>query len=95
MEAFLGNSLFILSSMGARGSLVVEVLCYKPEGHGFITRYGEFFSISVILPTTLGPEVHSASNINEYLKQKNNYLGSSARSVCKADNVTTICELTA
>jgi hypothetical protein len=71
---------------------VVEVLCYKPEGQGLETRYGEFFSISLIFPATLGLGVHSASNINEYLKQKNNYLGSTARSVCKADNLTVICD---
>jgi hypothetical protein len=30
------------------------------------------FSIYVILPAILGPEVYSASNRNEYQKQKNN-----------------------
>jgi hypothetical protein len=25
-------------SYGARGSVVVKTLCYKPEGHGFETR---------------------------------------------------------
>jgi hypothetical protein len=29
------------------------------------------FEIYVILPATLGPEVHSASNRNEYQKHKN------------------------
>jgi hypothetical protein len=29
------NSLY---SIGARGSVVVKVLCYKPEGRGFDTR---------------------------------------------------------
>jgi hypothetical protein len=24
--------------VGARGSVVVKALCYKPEGHGFETR---------------------------------------------------------
>jgi hypothetical protein len=33
------------------------------------------FSIYVILPATLDPGVHSASNINEYQKQKNNIFG--------------------
>jgi hypothetical protein len=33
------------------------------------------FSISLILPAELGPEVYSASNRNEYQKQKNNVLG--------------------
>jgi hypothetical protein len=30
-------------------------------------------SIYLILPAALGPEVHSASNRNEYQKQKNNF----------------------
>jgi hypothetical protein len=30
----------------------------------------EFFSIYLILPAGLGPEVYSASNRNEYQKQK-------------------------
>jgi hypothetical protein len=34
-----------------------------------------FFSIYLILPATLGPRVHSASNRNEYQKQKNNVSG--------------------
>jgi hypothetical protein len=25
-------------NIGARGSVVVKALCYKPEGHGFDTR---------------------------------------------------------
>jgi hypothetical protein len=33
------------------------------------------FSIYVILPAALGPEVYSASNRNEYQKQKNNNVG--------------------
>jgi hypothetical protein len=32
----------------------------------------EFFSVYLILPAALGPEVHSASNRNEYQEQKNN-----------------------
>jgi hypothetical protein len=35
----------------------------------------EFFSIYLSLPATLGPGVHSASNKNEYQKQKNNISG--------------------
>jgi hypothetical protein len=31
-----------------------------------------FFSVYLILPATLGPGVYSASNRNEYQKQKNN-----------------------
>jgi hypothetical protein len=32
----------------------------------------EFFQFNLILPTALGPGVNSASDINEYQKQKNN-----------------------
>jgi hypothetical protein len=35
----------------------------------------EFFSIYLILPAKLGPGVYSASNRNEYQKQKNNVSG--------------------
>jgi hypothetical protein len=34
---------FCQINLGARGSLVVTALCYKPEGRGFDTRLGEFF----------------------------------------------------
>jgi hypothetical protein len=61
---------------GARGNAVVKVLCYKPEGRGFQTRRAElFFSIYLILPAALGPEVYSACSRNEYQKQKNNVPG--------------------
>jgi hypothetical protein len=33
------------------------------------------FSIDLIIPAALGPGVYSASNINEYQKQKNNVSG--------------------
>jgi hypothetical protein len=35
----------------------------------------DFSSIYLILPAALGPGVHSASNRNEYQKQKNNVYG--------------------
>jgi hypothetical protein len=58
------------------GSIVVKALCYKPEGRGFETRWGEWFlSIYLILPVALGPGVYSASNRNEYQKHKNNVSG--------------------
>jgi hypothetical protein len=34
-----------------------------------------FFSVYLILPAALGPGVYSASNINEYQKQKNKVPG--------------------
>jgi hypothetical protein len=55
---------------------VVTVLCYKPKRRGFETRSCEIFSsIYLNLPAALGPGVHSASNINELRKQKNNVPG--------------------
>jgi hypothetical protein len=55
---------------------VVKALCNKPEGHGFVTGCGELiFSIDLILPAALGPGVYSASNRNEYQKQKNDVSG--------------------
>jgi hypothetical protein len=46
--------------MGAGGSVVVKVLCYKPEGRGFEIRLGELiFSIYLILPAALGPGSYS------------------------------------
>jgi hypothetical protein len=60
----------------AHGSIVVKALCYKPEGRGFETRWGEWFlSIYLILPVALGPGVYSAPNRNEYQKHKNNVSG--------------------
>jgi hypothetical protein len=52
------------------GSVVVKALCYKPEGREFQTRLGEWFSMYLILPAALDPGVYSASNRNEYQKQK-------------------------
>jgi hypothetical protein len=55
---------------------VVKALCYKPEGHGFEAEcYEWIFSIYLILPTALGPGVYTASDRNEYHRQrKNTYL---------------------
>jgi hypothetical protein len=59
--------------LGACSSIVVKTLWYKPEGHEFETRWSELFlSIYLILLAALGPGVHSASNSNEYQKQRNN-----------------------
>jgi hypothetical protein len=61
---------------GARGSVVVKAICYKPEGRGFETLWSEWhFSIYLILPAELGPGVYSASDRNEFQKQENNISG--------------------
>jgi hypothetical protein len=61
---------------GACGNIVVKAHCYKPKVAGSRPDEVDFFflssSIYLILPATLGPGVHSASNRNEYQKQKNN-----------------------
>jgi hypothetical protein len=40
-----------------------------------LDEVNEFFLIYLILQAALGPGVHSASNRNEYYKQKNNVSG--------------------
>jgi hypothetical protein len=56
-------------SRGARDSVVVEALCYKPEGRGIASRLGGFFFFCN-LPNpsgrTMALGVDSASNRNEY-----------------------------
>jgi hypothetical protein len=57
----------------------------------FSTRKSEqFLSIYLILPVTLDHGVYSASNRNEYQRQK--FLGSRALPVREADNLAAICE---
>jgi hypothetical protein len=68
-------------------SVVVKALCYKVEGRGFETWWGEFFSIYLILLAALGPVVHLASNINEFQKQRGK-----GQPVRKGDKLTLICE---
>jgi hypothetical protein len=70
-----GHLLLYTECSQARGIVVAEALCYKPDSRGFETRCGEFFSIYLILPAALGPAVYSASNRNECQKQKNNASG--------------------
>jgi hypothetical protein len=60
----------------ARGNVVAKVLCYKPEGLGFESRLYELnFPIYLIVPAALDRGIYSASNGNEYQKQKNNVSG--------------------
>jgi hypothetical protein len=72
---------------------VLKALCYKPEGCGFETdAVNGFFPTYLILPAALDPGVHSASNRNEYQKQKIMFLGIRARPEGRADNFTAIFE---
>jgi hypothetical protein len=48
-------------------SIVVDALGYKSKGRVLVDPN---FSIYLSLPATLGPGVYSASNRNEYQKQK-------------------------
>jgi hypothetical protein len=84
----MGNTVYWGTS-----SVVVEV-CYKPEGRGYETRRDELiFSIYLIFPVALGPEVYSASKRNEYeMQKKETFPGSKARPVRRSDNLTTNCE---
>jgi hypothetical protein len=61
----------VITKHRARSSVVVMALCYKVGGECIFF----FFSISLILPAALGPGVYSASNRNEYQKQRNNVTG--------------------
>jgi hypothetical protein len=63
--------------MGAHVSVMVKALC-STSWEVAVSRPDEvndFFSIYLILPAALGPGVFSASNRNEYQKQKNNVFG--------------------
>jgi hypothetical protein len=64
MNEFQLNLALLTLGTGTRGSVVVKALCYKPEGRGFDTRWGEFLN----LPNPSGPGVYSAPNRNEYQK---------------------------
>jgi hypothetical protein len=64
----------MLCSNGARGSVVVKALCYKPEGRGYDTRWGEFLSLFNPSGRTR-PWGLLSPNRNEYQKQNNNVSG--------------------
>jgi hypothetical protein len=76
-------------SCNITGSVVVKALCYKPKDRGFETRWGELLCFQF----SIDPGVYSASDRNAYQKQKNNvFVGSRARPVRRADNLTSICD---
>jgi hypothetical protein len=55
----------------------------------------DFFSNYLSLLAALGPGVYSASNRNEYKKQRKKILWSLVQPVHKADNLIAMCELIA
>jgi hypothetical protein len=85
------SSVFV--SIGARGSVVVKALCYKPEGRGFDNRWGEFLN----LPNPSG--CTSALGFTQPLTEMSTrntkiimFLEGKVRRVRRADNLTNICE---
>jgi hypothetical protein len=61
-----------IRSLRLIGHKRISPLCYNPEGRGLETRWDHWicFSIYLILPAALSPDVYSASNRNEYLKKE-------------------------
>jgi hypothetical protein len=79
--------------MGARDSVVVKALCYKPESCGFEIRWSEIFQfIYPFLP-------HQALGFTQPVTEMSSrnikiimFLGSKVRRVRKADKLTAIYE---
>jgi hypothetical protein len=69
----------MLLIMGERCDIAVKALCYeyKLEGREFETQWDEliFFQFFCYFQSHLGFWGYSASNSNEYQKQKNNVYG--------------------
>jgi hypothetical protein len=64
---------------------LVEALCYKPKSRGFESRWGEFFSIYLILPAA----IWFCGRLNIWQKWiPGIFLGGKGRQVHKADNLT-------
>jgi hypothetical protein len=55
-------------------------------------RVNDFFSIYLILPDALGPGVYSVVTEMNTSTRKRMFLGSRARPVRRAENLTAICE---
>jgi hypothetical protein len=70
---------------------LVEALCYKPEGHGIVSRRGGFFLIYLILRPHYDPGVDPACNRNEYQEPlKIKKPGGTVRPARRADNLAAI-----
>jgi hypothetical protein len=78
---------------GARGSVVVKELCYKPEGRGFDTQLGEILNLRN--PSGRTRPWGSLSLLTEMNTRNRRiiiFLGNEVRRVRRADNFTAICE---
>jgi hypothetical protein len=67
---------------------VARALYYMPESLVFETRWGEFFSIYVILQAALDPRVCSVCNKMSIRSKKTKFLASRARPVRRTYNLT-------
>jgi hypothetical protein len=79
--------------MGARGSVVVKAVCYKPEGPEFDSRWGEFLNLPNLFRS------HQAPGFTQPQTEKSTrnikiimFLGSKVWLMRKADNLTAIYE---
>jgi hypothetical protein len=85
----------VLETPAARGSVVgshTALQAYHKSASVPMTRMNVFHLPYLILPAAVGPWVYSASNSNEYQKQRIMFLWSRAPLVREADNLTAIHE---
>jgi hypothetical protein len=75
--------------MGHAVAKLVEALCYKPEGSGFESRCGGFFSY---LPNISSRTMALGSTQPLIEMSPRNLPGAKGRPARKADNLTAICE---
>jgi hypothetical protein len=80
------------STKRACGSVMVKALCYKPEGQGFDTRWGEFLNLPNPSGRTRPWGLLSMSMSTRNIKIRM-LLGSKVQLVHRANNLTAICEL--
>jgi hypothetical protein len=73
------------------GSVVVEALCYKPEGNVFDTQWGEFLNLPNLSGRTRPCGLHSLERSTTNIKTIM-FLESKVRPVRRADNLTPMCE---
>jgi hypothetical protein len=80
-------NLYVFRQQGHAVAYLVEVLCYKPEGRGFNTRWGYFDFFSLPSSSSRTMALWSSQALIEMSTR--NLLGGGGR---KADNLTGVCE---